>query len=158
MMGVRDTRRTRRVLLVLLVAALALIAFGYQDGSSQRLLWDDRGNQMWNCRYAKNFWHLPIPAQPLSDIELANGLRYRCIAPLRGYALTHDSYYIDEYLTASSSFDARIASIRVSVGTGVSWASPFGPIRLDFGIPVKKESFNKNEIFRVSPIAAHKTG
>jgi rod shape-determining protein MreC len=34
MMGVRDTRRTRRVLLVLLVAALALIAFGYQDGSS----------------------------------------------------------------------------------------------------------------------------
>ncbi len=34
MMGVRDTRRTRRVLLVLLAAALALIAFGYQDGSS----------------------------------------------------------------------------------------------------------------------------
>jgi rod shape-determining protein MreC len=34
MMGVRDTRRTRRVLLVLLATALALIAFGYQDGSS----------------------------------------------------------------------------------------------------------------------------
>jgi rod shape-determining protein MreC len=33
-MGVRDTRRTRRVLVVLLVAALAVIAFGYSDGSS----------------------------------------------------------------------------------------------------------------------------
>jgi rod shape-determining protein MreC len=32
--GVRDTRRTRRVLVVLLVAALALIAYGYADGSS----------------------------------------------------------------------------------------------------------------------------
>ncbi|HXW44712.1 MAG TPA: rod shape-determining protein MreC [Streptosporangiaceae bacterium] len=30
----RDTRRTRRVLIVLLVAALALVAFGYSDGSS----------------------------------------------------------------------------------------------------------------------------
>jgi serine phosphatase RsbU (regulator of sigma subunit) len=36
---------------------------------------------------------------------------------LRGYALTHDSYYIDEYLTASSAFDARIASIRVSLAS-----------------------------------------
>ena len=34
-------------------------------------VWDDRGSQLWNCRYAKNFWHLPIPDQPLSDIELA---------------------------------------------------------------------------------------
>jgi rod shape-determining protein MreC len=33
-MGVRDTRRTRLVLVVLLAAALALIAFGYGDGSS----------------------------------------------------------------------------------------------------------------------------
>lgn len=33
-MGVRDTRRTRLVLFVLLVVALALIAFGYSDGSS----------------------------------------------------------------------------------------------------------------------------
>jgi rod shape-determining protein MreC len=34
MMGVRDTRRTRRFLVVLLAAALALVAFGYVDGSS----------------------------------------------------------------------------------------------------------------------------
>jgi rod shape-determining protein MreC len=36
-MGVRDTRRTRRVLVVLLIVALALIAYGYADGSSSLL-------------------------------------------------------------------------------------------------------------------------
>lgn len=34
---------------------------------------------------------------------------------LRGYALTHDAYYVDEYFTAASAFDARIESIRVSL-------------------------------------------
>ena len=33
-------------------------------------------------RYAKNFWHLPIPDQPLSDIALPNGIHYRCVEPL----------------------------------------------------------------------------
>lgn len=37
MMGVRDTRRTRRFLVVLLAAALAVVAFGYADGSSPLL-------------------------------------------------------------------------------------------------------------------------
>jgi outer membrane protein insertion porin family len=43
-----------------------------------------------------------------------------------------------------------IAAIRVSAGVGVSWASPFGPIRLDLGHPVLKQSYDKNQIFRVS--------
>ncbi len=34
---------------------------------------------------------------------------------LRGYALTRDSYYVDEYFTATSAFDTRIASIRVAL-------------------------------------------
>ena len=41
-------------------------------------------------------------------------------------------------------------SIRVSVGVGVGWASPFGPISMDFGVPVVKEDFDKNELFRVN--------
>jgi hypothetical protein len=52
--------------------------------------WDDRGNQISNCVYAKNFWHLPIPEQPLSDISLPNGIRYRCLEPLRSYQLNYD--------------------------------------------------------------------
>lgn len=49
--------------------------------------WDDHGDQWWNCLYAKNFWHLPIPRQPLSDIELPNGMRLRCLEPLTRYAI-----------------------------------------------------------------------
>jgi len=41
-------------------------------------------------------------------------------------------------------------SIRVSVGAGVSWRSPFGPIRVDVGVPVLKEDYDKKEIFRFS--------
>jgi outer membrane protein insertion porin family len=41
-------------------------------------------------------------------------------------------------------------SLRASLGTGVSWKSPFGPIRVDFAVPVVKESFDESEFFRVS--------
>jgi outer membrane protein insertion porin family len=43
-----------------------------------------------------------------------------------------------------------VKSIRVSAGVGVSWQSPLGPIRVDLGAPVKRESFDKTEVFRVS--------
>jgi hypothetical protein len=58
--------------------------------------WDDRGDQMWNCLYAKNFWHLPIPPQPLSDISLPNGIRYRCVEPLQSYEIAFDDPDGDE--------------------------------------------------------------
>ncbi len=35
--------------------------------------------------------------------------------------------------------------LRASTGVGVSWASPFGPVRLDFAEPVVKKSFDKVE-------------
>jgi len=41
-------------------------------------------------------------------------------------------------------------AIRASVGVGVSWKSPVGPIRLDIAYPVRKESFDKTQFFRVS--------
>lgn len=53
-------------------------------------LWDESGSQPWNCIYGKNFWHLPIPqGAELSDIELPNGIRYRCLEPLRRYSLAY---------------------------------------------------------------------
>jgi hypothetical protein len=52
--------------------------------------WDERGDQPWNCVFAKNFWHLPLPAgSRLSDLSLANGIRYRCLEPLSRYALAY---------------------------------------------------------------------
>ena len=42
------------------------------------------------------------------------------------------------------------AAIRVASGIGVSWASPVGPVRVDVGVPIKRESFDKTQFFRVS--------
>jgi outer membrane protein insertion porin family len=41
-------------------------------------------------------------------------------------------------------------SLRASVGVGLSWASPFGPVRLDLAYPVLEEDFDKTENFRFS--------
>jgi outer membrane protein insertion porin family len=38
---------------------------------------------------------------------------------------------------------------RVSAGFGVSWRSPLGPIKLDLALPIKKEPFDKRQIFLV---------
>jgi outer membrane protein insertion porin family len=38
---------------------------------------------------------------------------------------------------------------RMSAGTGVSWKSPLGPIRLDVAYPILKQTFDKKEFFRV---------
>lgn len=70
--------------------------------------WDDRGNQLWNCRYAKNYWHLPIPEQPLSDIQMPNGIRYKVLEPLQRYSVAFDDPDADD-LHVDLIFDAVAA-------------------------------------------------
>lgn len=41
-------------------------------------------------------------------------------------------------------------SLRLSLGTGIAWSSPFGPVTLDLSHALLKESFDKTEIFRFS--------
>ena len=41
-------------------------------------------------------------------------------------------------------------SIRASVGVGVAWKSPFGPMRLDLAKPLAKEDHDKEEVLRFS--------
>jgi outer membrane protein insertion porin family len=41
-------------------------------------------------------------------------------------------------------------AIRVSAGAGIGWASPFGPVAIDLGVPLVKEAFDKREIIRVN--------
>ncbi len=43
-----------------------------------------------------------------------------------------------------------LSALRVSAGVGLAWKSPLGPIRLDFALPVKRESIDKTQFFRVS--------
>ncbi|MEC8531733.1 MAG: BamA/TamA family outer membrane protein, partial [Pseudomonadota bacterium] len=52
--------------------------------------------------------------------------------------------------------DSSIASItdtgslRMSVGAGLLWSSPLGPMNLDFARAIIKESFDQTEVFRFS--------
>jgi len=41
-------------------------------------------------------------------------------------------------------------SIRASAGAGLGWVSPMGPINIDFGFPIVKESFDKTELLRLN--------
>jgi len=41
-------------------------------------------------------------------------------------------------------------SIRVSAGVGFLWRSPFGPVKMSFAKAVRKEDFDKTELFRFS--------
>jgi outer membrane protein insertion porin family len=45
---------------------------------------------------------------------------------------------------------ADTASLRASSGVGLSWASPVGPVRIDLGVPLKKQSFDQTQFFRIS--------
>jgi outer membrane protein insertion porin family len=52
---------------------------------------------------------------------------------------------------SNSSADSRdTQTLRASVGAGVSWISPFGPIGIDFGSPILKETFDITESVRVN--------
>ena len=39
-------------------------------------------------------------------------------------------------------------SLRASVGASIIWASPFGPLRFDYAVPFKKESFDEVQRFK----------
>ncbi len=53
-------------------------------------------------------------------------------------------------LHPSGSMVKDTGSLRASVGTGVTWNSPMGPIGLDFAIPILKEDFDETENFRLN--------
>lgn len=46
--------------------------------------------------------------------------------------------------------DSDTLSVRASVGAGIQWQSPFGPLRADFAWPLLKESEDKTQVFRLS--------
>lgn len=47
-------------------------------------------------------------------------------------------------------FVENSAAPRVSVGPGLSWRSPFGPLRLDLGFPIVKEDFDEEQLLSFS--------
>lgn len=65
---------------------------------------------------------------------------------IRGHTFNDAGSLFDIDETGSGIFDE--SSIRASAGVGVSWRSPFGPIRVDLAIPYLKEDFDEEENFR----------
>jgi outer membrane protein insertion porin family len=45
---------------------------------------------------------------------------------------------------------ADSAAIRSSIGVGLLWDSPLGPIRFDFAYPITKQSYDRTQVFRFS--------
>ncbi|MCB9973140.1 MAG: outer membrane protein assembly factor BamA [Rhodospirillales bacterium] len=68
---------------------------------------------------------------------------------IKGHAFSDfgSLWNIDETSTISNNFQDN-SSIRVSAGVGVSWRSPFGPIRVDFGVPILSEDYDQEQRFR----------
>ena len=42
------------------------------------------------------------------------------------------------------------SSLRASIGAGLGWQSPFGPINIDIGFPILKEELDETEKFRLN--------
>jgi outer membrane protein insertion porin family len=40
------------------------------------------------------------------------------------------------------------SKVRSSVGVGLVWASPFGPLRFDYAIPLTKGAYDRTQEFR----------
>ncbi|MGB0682814.1 MAG: outer membrane protein assembly factor BamA [Magnetovibrionaceae bacterium] len=53
-------------------------------------------------------------------------------------------------LTPTNAATEDNASLRLSVGAGITWMSPLGPIGVDLGIPLLKEDYDQEENIRVN--------
>jgi outer membrane protein insertion porin family len=70
---------------------------------------------------------------------------------IRGRSFSDFGTLFDTDLTtAEVPFLQDIASLRVSAGFGLTWSSPFGPLAIDFALPIMAEDFDREEFFRFS--------
>ncbi|NQU60358.1 MAG: outer membrane protein assembly factor BamA [Rhodospirillales bacterium] len=53
-------------------------------------------------------------------------------------------------LSPTASFVEDTGSLRMGVGTGITWKSPFGPVGIEVALPVIKEKFDVVEYFRIN--------
>ncbi|HEX9684123.1 MAG TPA: hypothetical protein VGA13_13645 [Acidimicrobiales bacterium] len=53
-------------------------------------VWDDHGVSQHEIRYARNWWHLPMPDHDLTQLELPIGLSYETVEPLTKYRVRFD--------------------------------------------------------------------
>lgn len=90
----------------------------------------------------KNFYTGTLEASFPLELPFDLDIRWRVFTDV-GAAWSIDDNSIPVSVQDSS-------SPRVTVGTGLSWNSPFGPVVVDLGLAVIKEDFDETEIFSFS--------
>ncbi len=61
-----------------------------------------------------------------------------------------DSGLVNLVNNNASSVNSNDFDLRASVGVGIRWRSPFGPLKADFAWPLAKNSVDKTQVFRLS--------
>jgi outer membrane protein insertion porin family len=86
-----------------------------------------------------------------TSAELSMPIGFSKESGLRGYGFVDAGALskVDAVPQAGEDFREN-SSPRVGAGIGVAWQSPFGPIRVDFGFPVVKQTYDKVQQFRFS--------
>jgi outer membrane protein insertion porin family len=69
---------------------------------------------------------------------------------IRGRAFSDFGTLFDSDFDDAAATIVDKKSLRVSLGVGLTWTSPFGPLAIDLAYPVLKEDFDKDEFFRFS--------
>lgn len=67
---------------------------------------------------------------------------------IRGHAFNDVGSLFDLDGAANDPSVEDESSLRASAGIGLSWRSPFGPIRVDYAIPYAKENYDQEESFQ----------
>jgi len=67
---------------------------------------------------------------------------------IRGHAFSDVGSLFDLDGAANDPSVENESSLRGSAGIGLSWRSPFGPIRVDYAVPYAKENYDQEESFQ----------
>ncbi len=110
------------------IRGFAVAGIGPRDGATG----DALGANKWYGGTAELSFPLPLPKE----------------FPVKGRVFTDIASAFDLDDTTPTIIDR--STPRVSAGIGVTWTSPFGPVLVDVGIPLIKEDFDKEELFRFS--------
>lgn len=105
------------------------------DGIGPRLDGDALGGTTYFTASAEATFPLPILPQDLG---------------VRGAVFADAGTLYGNDVANSAGAEGTDMSWRASVGAGIVWLSPFGPLRFDYAIPVLKEDFDKEQHFRFS--------
>jgi len=117
-----------------LIRGFALSGIGPRDGTAT----DPSRNSLGGTTYVGSSAEVTFPLFGLPREAGIKGAVFADAGTVFGYSSS----------TSISSIVGNDQSVRTSLGTGLLWASPIGPIRLDFAVPITKNDYDQVQNFR----------